>query len=54
MLFVLIQAMLSAFKEAFYAPCFVMDMIDMTIFLLLKIAKMFIKDFSFYQALKFH
>lgn len=31
MLFVLIQATLSAFREAFYARCFVMNMIEMTI-----------------------
>lgn len=54
--FVLIQAMLNMFREAFYARCFVPNMIDMTIFLLLKMAKIFSKDFRciLYQALKFH
>lgn len=55
MLFVLLQAMLSAFREAFYAQWFLMNMVDMIIFLLLKISEMFIKDFkrTLYQGLRF-
>lgn len=58
MLFVLMQAMLSAFREAFYAQWFFMNaqwFLDMIIFLLLKISKRFIKDFKriLYQGLRF-